>query len=157
MMTRMPERLDRQKLSIAEIDHFAIPHDVNAVLRKRIDARPQLLHAVAIDAGSARPQLGRVDEVGRTNLVNGHRRLGVASGECAGGSGMVEVDVRDDDPIEPLDVVCSKGLEDLVDRRLRSRLNQRSLFPPQQECAGYPGMTVHMSIDDRCWVQVGFS
>src|SRR5688500_10719303 len=50
-----------------EADH-ALAHDVDVLLRNRRELAPQLVEGVAVQPACARIQLGRVDQVGRSDL-----------------------------------------------------------------------------------------
>src|SRR5204863_368883 len=62
-------------------------------LRDWSDLAPEGLHLVAVEPLGARQQLGGIGEVARTELVHVDRQLGPLPRERAGGSGVIEVDV----------------------------------------------------------------
>ena len=63
--------------------------------RHRRELAPQLVERVAVQAPRARFEPGRVDQVRCTHLRHVHDQVGMPADEHAGGAGMVEVDVRE--------------------------------------------------------------
>jgi hypothetical protein len=100
MMPRMPRRIDEFQATTVEIEHEAVVRFDHPRRRDRHDLAIQLAeHCLAIDRHRSLHQLAWVDHVPRATWM--HNQFGIRAGrdEGAGGAGVVEVDVGDDDEI----------------------------------------------------------
>ena len=94
---------------------LAAAQHAQVALRNRDDLAPEPLHVVAVDPRRAVDQLRRVEEVSRAALVDPDLGLRPAPHERAGGAGMIEVDVRQQDR-------ARHALAERGDQRLRAAL-----------------------------------
>ena len=77
----------------SEADH-ALAHDVDVLRRDRRELAPQLVEGVAVEAARARVELGRVDQVRRSDLRDMDLKPGVLADENSCRSCVIEMDVR---------------------------------------------------------------
>ncbi len=131
-----------------QLDLVPIRQGHDPLCGKRIDPTPHPLHRVPVDPRRARPELRRVDQVTHACLVHSDARLGELLREGAGGAGVVEMYVGHDDPIEARDSGVSQAAQDMLDSRLRTRLDQGGLLVGYEESPRDAGYAVHSSIDD---------
>jgi len=76
-----------------EAEHFS-PDDVHVLLRDGDELAPEPIEVVPIQTAGARIEAGRVDEVRRSDLAHVHLKVRIPADEGAGGSCVVQVDVR---------------------------------------------------------------
>ena|SRR5918999_4532028 len=81
-----------------------------------------------------------------TDLVNRYLRLWKSLGEGAGRSGVIEMYMGDDDPIDRLDAEGFETIEDVVDDGLRSGFKKSDLFSAYDKARGYPRVAVHSGV-----------
>ena len=82
------------------------------------------------------------------DFVHRNSRLGELSCQSPGGPRVVEMNVSHDDPVEGLDSGLAETSEDILDSRLRTRLDQGGLLVGYEEGPRDAWETVHPSIDD---------
>ena len=95
-MGRVPRRVQDLQLAAAHREALAAGEDVHVPLGHGQELAPQPVHVVAIEPARAVQQLGRVDHVRRPRLVHADPDVGVLAHEGAGGAGVVEVDVGEE-------------------------------------------------------------
>ena len=111
------------------------------LLGDRHDLAPEALHVVAVDAGGARHEPRRVQEVGRAAAVDPHLDVGPAAHERAGRARVVEVDVREQDPLGDL---VAEGLQQRAVRGLRAGVDDD---PVVREAADRQGQAHVADVD----------
>ena len=84
----------------AERQRLAVDEHAHALGRHHGELAPQPVHVRAVEALRARQQLRRIDQVRRAALVHVHRQVRMAAHERPGGAGMVEVNVRQQQPVQ---------------------------------------------------------
>jgi hypothetical protein len=134
-----------------EVDLVPVLDDLDAILGYRVDPAPQLFHPVSVDPARTRPEFLGVHEVWRADPVNGDGGVGETLRQGSGRSGVIEMDVRYDDPVKIVDAVALQSLEYVGDLALRAGLDQRRLLAAYDERSGDPVEAVHLRIDDQ-WV-----
>jgi len=82
--------------SPARLDRLAAREDDQAALRHWRDFAPQPVHGRSVQPACALDQLRRIDEVTRAALVHDDTDAGMPPEDRAGGTGVVEMDVRED-------------------------------------------------------------
>ena len=75
----------------------AVADDVDVLLRHGRELAEQGIERIGVEPARARLQLARVDDVGRPDLRDVHLEPGVLADEGAGGTGVVEVDVGEEE------------------------------------------------------------
>jgi hypothetical protein len=65
---------------------------------------------------------------------------------------VIEVDVRDDDPVEVFDPVAFQSIQDGGDGALGTGLDQSRLLAAHDESSRDPVETVHLRVDDQRFV-----
>jgi hypothetical protein len=104
----------------------------------RFDLAPERVHVRTVQPCRAGEELRRIGEVPRTPLVDEHLDLGIRRDEGARRTGMVEVDVRQQ---EPADVANSypllpERLEQRFERRRGSRIDEHHPARVIEHCRG---------------------
>src|SRR5919106_3378657 len=89
-----------------------------------------------------------------TQWMHGNSCVREPASESAGRACMIEVNVSDKYPIETLDSVIGKAGQNMVDRGLRPRLNERGLVACYQERRSETVEPVHLHVDDCRTCQV---
>src|SRR5918996_2379381 len=148
MVIRMPGSLDRLQHPAPEVDLVTVAERVDTLLGEGIHAAPQSFHVVSVDPGRACPQLGGIDEVGRPHFVHADPRVGPAVCDRSRATRVIEMDVRDENPIEVGYPQVLEPGEDLVRAGLRPRLYQCRLIGVDYERPGDAVVAVHPRVDD---------
>ncbi len=82
------------------------------------------------------------------DLVHGHRGLGETLRQRPGRPGVVQVDVRNHDPVEMVDAGGIEAGQSVLEGALRARLDQGRLLATDDEDGGHLLVPVHLGIDD---------
>jgi hypothetical protein len=104
------------------VDRLAALERHDVLLRDGQDLAPQVVHRIAIEAAGAREEPGGVDEVARATFVHVDLERREPAHECAGGAGVVEMDVCEQ---EGLGLVGLHPLEQGLDAALGTRIDDR--------------------------------
>ena len=96
VMGRVPRRVRDLELPVAHREALAPGEDVHVPLGHRQELAPQPVHVVAVEPARAVQQLRGVHHVRRPRLVHVDGDVGVLAHEGAGGPGVVEVDVGEE-------------------------------------------------------------
>ena len=87
-------RVGDLELAIRRLDAFPAGEDPHVGLRHRQEGPPERVHLVAVQPRGAGQQFRRVDHVRRAPLVDVDRDVRVLAQQRAGGAGVIEMDVR---------------------------------------------------------------
>src|SRR5690606_28207644 len=132
-------------------EHVAVAHGHDLRLRERDHLAPQVAEGVPVDAERRGHEAARVHQVGGPDLVHVDGRAGQAR-EGAGGAGVVEVDVREEQmrDVARLQAQRRQAGEHLGHRDPGAALDQRPAAPRQvhDEDADSAGMAVVEGVDD---------
>jgi len=88
------------ELTFAERDGFATFEDAEIFLRDGKGVAKEAREIVAPKAAGAGEKFGGIDQVWRAEFVHVNGKAGILADERAGGAGMVEVNVGDEDGVE---------------------------------------------------------
>jgi hypothetical protein len=94
--------------------------DVDVLLRHRRELAPEVVERVAVEAAGAVLELRRVGEVRGADLGDVHLQLRVSAHEDAGGAGVIEVDVAEEEVAEVFELQAAL-LQPPLERRDATR------------------------------------
>jgi hypothetical protein len=110
----------------AEIEPLPSVEDHDALPRHRRHFAPEALHLASVQPRGAGEELRRIDEVRGARPMNVHREPGVETSQRAGGAGVVEVNMREQESGELFDRSAVRGQPrpKRLEARRRTRIDE---------------------------------
>ena len=152
VVQRVAGRVDEFQVPSADADALAVARHEHAVLGDRHDVPVELPVAVlTVDRYRAGDELCRVDQVTGAPRVRGATGVRQVAHQLARATGVVEVDVRRQDPVDLVapDAACLERCEQIRHRQRGARIHERRTPVVHQKVAGVKLRPDIVGVDGR--------